>query len=57
MKKIARNGGNVEDVSVSPILRQTCACLFLSYVLSGSLDCSVLHWGYQLTDADYRAYL
>jgi len=58
VKKIALGGGNVEDVSIAPVLRQTCTCVSpCEAEVIGSSTCSVLHWGYQLTEADYRAYL
>lgn len=48
----------MEDVGVAPVLRQTRTCVLLCEAGEiGSVTFSVLHWGYQLTEADYRAYL
>ena len=59
VKKIAQSGGRWDDESVAPVLRQTCEmlCLRWAHEANTYMFGLVHHWGYVLTEADYRAFL
>ena len=57
VKKVVEHGGRWDDESVAPVLRQTRTFILSQGLQTINFILSVQHWGYKLTEADYRAYL